>query len=142
MALRQILEKLEMKLSGVIPSWYVPAKERDNTPLEAKVQFRHPVSSLADMRRLMEAISKEKEEAGGETYEEFWDFGEDGEDEFVNMPAPAQLRYDAVMAARTRDFEGEIAALKAKRKEELEAELRKELKESIRKDLSKQVEED
>lgn len=121
--------------------WLARITPRDNTPVEVSVNMPSPVNSLASMREMMLTLSAEAAREGQESYEEFWDFGEDEEDEFHNLPAPAQLKYDAVMEARSRDFEGEIEKLRMERRKQLKEELRKEVKEEVRKDLQKQEEE-
>lgn len=82
----------------------------DPTPLEVTPMFARPISSLEDLRNMMTQISNEAASAGLESFEEFYDFGEDTD--FEDIPAPAQLKHEAILLARDRDFEGEV--LKAK----------------------------
>lgn len=139
MSLRQMVEKVFGFGALLSPEFQVTdaevkaLKRRDSRPVEVSPRLAlPPVSSLDDMRKAIEIISREKEAAGGETFEEFWDFGSD--DEFADMesmPAPAQLKAASIMEAFTKDFEADIAAAqkveKEKAREVLKAELRAEL---------------
>lgn len=101
----------------------------DPTPIEASPMLSRPISSLEDLRRMMKQVSDEAASQGLESFEEFYDFGEDSE--FEDIPAPAQMKHDAVMLARDRDFEGEV--LKAK--DEYRDKLNKEARDTLLKEL-------
>lgn len=113
--------------------WLKKIPKIDNTPIEAPIGMPS-VSSLADMRALVLQINAEQAAAGNETFDEFWEFGEDEEDEFYNLPAPAQLRYDAIMEARAHDFDADVKKAKDAARARLKAELRKELAAELSKD--------
>lgn len=97
----------------------------DPTPIEVSPSFTRPVSSLDDLRLAMEAVSRLQEQAGNESFEEFYDFGEDAD--FEDIPAPAQAKFEAVMLARDRDFEGEVLKAKEEYKLKINEEAREEL---------------
>lgn len=128
MALRHMLEYAPKWL---LPDWVLERKENpDPTPVEADLDLVKPISSLDDLRRMMMQISKEKEEAGDESFEEFFDFGDDAD--FEDIPAPAQVKADAVQLARDRDFEGEIATQKAEYEKRVKEQARKEMLAAMR----------
>lgn len=136
MAIRQVVEKVWGSVSDlflIANAEERQVKVRDTTPVEVTPRLGYgQVSSLDDMRRAIETISREKEAAGGESFEEFWDFGGDAEfADMESMPAPAQMKAHALMEAFTHDFKADAEALVKERKsaerERLKAELRKEL---------------
>lgn len=136
MSLRLIMER------ALKPAeWFMEKRPViDTTPVEVVPDFRQPISSMDDLRRMMEQISREAEQAGHESFEEFYDFGED--DEFEDIPAPAQMKHDAVMMARDRDFEKEVLDAKAKYKEQLNAEAREMLLKELREKQQKEAAEE
>lgn len=144
-----MLKQMAANAKRSVADWLKKIPQIDNTPIEAPIGMPS-ISSLADMRKLVLQINAEQAAAGNETFDEFWDFGEDEEDEFYNLPAPAQLRYDAIMEARAHDFDAEVAAAKDVARARLKAELRKELAAELAKDadsrrakdLKRQVEEE
>lgn len=118
MALIQLLQRLDKPTD-----WFFKKRPKiDTTPIEVVPDVLRPISSLDDIRRMMEQISAEAASQGLEAFEEFYDFGEDSE--FEDIPAPAQLKHDAVLLARDRDFEAEVVEAKEKYKERLNAEAR------------------
>lgn len=138
--LRQMVEKM----FGGIGDLFLAAdanerqlKVRDNRPVEVTPRLALPaVSSLDDMRRAMEILSREKAASGGETFEEFWNFGDDLEfADMEEMPAPAQLKAHSIMEAFTHNFEDEVKAETDRRKalarDVLKAELRKEIADEL-----------
>lgn len=118
MALKELLANIEKPLKW----WMQKRPVLDDTPVEVTPDLRGPISSLADLRRMMETISRENAEQGNESFEEFYDFGEDSE--FEDIPAPAQLKHDAIMLARDRDFEKEVIDAKEAYKKRLNDEAR------------------
>lgn len=111
--------------------WFQERKEHlDATPIEAVPDFVRPISSLDDIRAMMAQVSKEAAEQGLESFEEFYDFGEDSD--FEDIPAPAQMKHDAVLLARDRDFEGEVLAAKEKYREKLNTDARAALLKELR----------
>lgn len=127
MSLRAMLERV----AGKAKSWYEPPKVRDTTPIEAAPLNVRPVNSLEDMRAMILQLQKETAESGNETYEEFFDFGEDDPD-FEEIPSPAQSKFDAIEAARNHDFEQDIAAAKAKYEAEVKAKAVADLKAELK----------
>lgn len=129
MALRHMLEAI-----GKPREWFKSRMESpDPTPLEVSPRIKRPISSLEDMRRVMLQIQKETAEAGNESFEDFYDFGEDGEDEFEAFPAPAQMKHDAIQAARDRDYEAEVVEARRIAGERLRKQALDELKQSLEK---------
>lgn len=106
-------------------------EQPDPRPIEATPLFIRPISSLDDLRRMMKQLSEEAEAQGLESFEEFYDFGEDSA--FEDIPAPAQMKHDAIMLARDRDFEAEIIDAKAKYKERLNEDAKASLLAELRK---------
>lgn len=102
----------------------------DPTPIEISPRFTRPISSLEDLRNQMMILSRAAEEAGNESFEEFYDFGDD--QDFEDIDAPAQMKHDAVMAARDRDFEAEVLDAKEKYREKLNAEAREAILKELR----------
>lgn len=112
----------------------------DPTPIEAPVSLMRPISSLEDLRRMMRQISDEAEAAGLESFEEFYDFGDDSD--FEDIPAPAQMKHDAIMLARDRDFEAEILDAKDKYKDRLNSEAREQLLQDLKDKQAKEAAEE
>lgn len=81
-------------------------KKKDWTPVEVTPRLSRPVSTLDDLRRMMLQIQKEHRDAETETFEEFYDFGDDAD--FEDIPAPAQSKAEAIQASRDRNFELEL----------------------------------
>lgn len=127
MALRAMLEALKKPAK-----WFEDRKEHpDPTPVEVVMDYARPISSIDDIRRMMAAVSKEAEEQGLESFEEFYDFDE--ESDFEDIPAPAQMKHEAVLMARDRDFEGEVLDAKEKYKDRLRVEARESLLAELKK---------
>lgn len=136
MALVQLLQRLDKPTE-----WFFKKRPKiDNTPVEVVPDIVRPISSLDDIRRMMKQISEEAASQGLEAFEEFYDFGEDSE--FEDIPAPAQMKHDAVMLARDRDFEGEVIAAKEDYKKKLNAEARETLLKELRAKQEKQAQEE
>lgn len=138
MSLRALMEAAKKPLK-----YFMDRKEHpDPTPVEVVADFVRPISSLDDLRKMMRQLSEEATSQGLESFEEFYDFGEDTD--FEDIPAPAQMKHDAVLLARDRDFEGEVLEAKEKYKEKLNAEARasllKELKEKQAKEAAEEEE--
>lgn len=112
----------------------------DPTPIEVTLDLVRPISSLEDLRRMMKQLSVEAEQQGLESFEEFYDFGED--EAFEDIPAPAQMKHEAVLLARDRDFEGEVIAAKEKYKERLNAEARETLLKQVKDKQAKEAAEE
>lgn len=130
MSLRHMLEHATKWFND--PDWVKNRKEEpDPTPVEAYPDYGRPISSLDDLRQMMQQISKEQADAGLESFEEFYDFGTDGD--FEDIPAPAQLKHEAVLLARDRDFEAEVLDAKKKYKEQLNAEARQQMLDELQK---------
>lgn len=121
--------------------WFEDRKEHpDPTPVEVAVNLQRPISSLEDLRRMMKQISAEAESQGLESFEQFYDFGDDSE--FEDIPAPAQMKYDAVLLARDRDFEAEVMDAKEKYKDRLNAEARETLLKELKAKQAKEESEE
>lgn len=114
----------------------------DPTPVEVTPNLLRPISSLDDMRRMMAQISAEAAASGMESFEEFYDFGEDSG--FEDIPAPAEMKAEAVQMARDRDFEGEVIKAKDEYKKRINAEARDALLKEFKskKGVVEEVEED
>lgn len=136
MALKALLAAIKRPAA-----WFMEKRPvLDTTPVEVSPDLRGPISSLADLRRMMETISRENAEKGNESFEEFYDFGED--DEFEDIPAPAQMKHDAVMLARDRDFEGEVVKAKEDYKERINKEARATILSELKKKQEKEAAEE
>lgn len=136
MSLKAMLEAMKQP-----KAWFEERKEDpEQTPIEASVTLARPISNLEDLRKMMKQISDEAESAGLETFEEFYDFGEDAD--FEDIPAPAQMKHDAVLLARDRDFEAEVIDAKEKYKERLNAEAREQLLNELKAKQAKEAKEE
>ncbi|WNK13034.1 MAG: hypothetical protein [Microvirus sp.] len=104
MALRQLAEALKRTPA----EWAKRIKPIDNTPIEVTPSLVRPINCLDDLRKMMYQLQKETADNGNETFEEFWDFGDEAD--FDDLPAPAQLKAAAIDQARNHDFEADMAA--------------------------------
>lgn len=107
MSLRQMTERAIVADSETYQKWLESIPPVDNTPIEVTPINQPKISTIDDLRNMMLQISREQEEAGNETYDEFFDFELD--QDFESVPAPAQSKHDAIQAARDYDFEEELA---------------------------------
>lgn len=119
MALRQLAEALKRTPA----EWAKRIKPIDNTPIETTPQLVRPINCLDDLRKMMLQLQKETADNGNETFEEFWDFGD--EEDFDDLPAPAQLKAQAIDQARNHDFEAQFAEQRARYQDSVAMEARR-----------------
>lgn len=135
MSLKQMLEAGKRTVAETVAR----IKRYDTRPVSVSPRpKRGPISSLDDLRQMMQVISEEKASRGGESFEEFFDFDDDEVDAFEDLDAPAQSRFLSVTSAIARDFKSELEALEKKKHDDAAAALRAEreaLKAEIRAEM-------